>query len=439
MKIARNNQYRQRHLLPMAYVALGIVFSFPVQATDYYVATDGQDTNSGSSASAPLENIQTAINRARPGDTINIAAGTYNLTASLSIWQKSGDQQDWLTINGAAGSPTIIDASSVRSDKSGIFVGGPSSYIRLSGLVVRNAPNFGIAIMKSHDIQVLNSEFYGNRKDGVWAHGPGYNILFSGLYVHDNVMENVNNAAGESGLWDQGIALFGVSNSMVANCRVIDNWGEGIDVLGRDTPTSDNVVRGNLLKNNFSVSLYNDHSQNSIFERNVVINDNPAFNRKGMAAIGMAISDEKGDANMSRGVAVRDNIFVNSGQGFRYGAYGLGLGLKDVSVTRNTFVDPVQDAIHIDNPPNGTNSGNKFEYNIFYVTRPNSQAVTILSPLDGLAFDHNLWFGHAQAASSDPDRMIADPKFKGTCAPESPRECYRPAIDKATYGAQVFE
>src|SRR5882762_6053639 len=45
--------------------------------TYWYVSNSGKDNNSGTNVAAPLQHIQTAVNRAAYGDTVNIQAGTY--------------------------------------------------------------------------------------------------------------------------------------------------------------------------------------------------------------------------------------------------------------------------------------------------------------------------------------------------------------------------
>ena len=83
-------------------LGLSLVAAAPVAAaTTYYVATTGNDANPGSSGS-PWLTIQHAVSTAASGDTIMVAAGTYD---EQVIIDKS------LTIQGA-GDTTIIQPSS---------------------------------------------------------------------------------------------------------------------------------------------------------------------------------------------------------------------------------------------------------------------------------------------------------------------------------------
>lgn len=54
-------------------------------ATTYYVATNGNDSNSGTSLSSPFKTIQRAMNRAVAGDTVLIRGGTYREQVEVTV------------------------------------------------------------------------------------------------------------------------------------------------------------------------------------------------------------------------------------------------------------------------------------------------------------------------------------------------------------------
>ena len=45
--------------------------------TGWYVSTTGSDLSGGGTIESPMSSIQTAINAATDGDTVNVAPGTY--------------------------------------------------------------------------------------------------------------------------------------------------------------------------------------------------------------------------------------------------------------------------------------------------------------------------------------------------------------------------
>ncbi|MCD4736852.1 MAG: right-handed parallel beta-helix repeat-containing protein, partial [Bacteroidales bacterium] len=72
----------KKYLRLLTICAVLIFSAGNVMATDYYVATTGNDGNDGSSGS-PWLTIQHAINTVSSGDVINVASGTYNETVTF--------------------------------------------------------------------------------------------------------------------------------------------------------------------------------------------------------------------------------------------------------------------------------------------------------------------------------------------------------------------
>lgn len=68
-------------------------------AGDIYVAPSGSDRNSGTSSDSPMQTIQSAIDKAQPGDTINLAPGTY---LQDFVTKTDGIQNKPITITGSA-------------------------------------------------------------------------------------------------------------------------------------------------------------------------------------------------------------------------------------------------------------------------------------------------------------------------------------------------
>ncbi len=61
-------------------------------AAEYFVATNGSDAYSGTSAGAPFATVQWAVSKANPGDTVYIRGGTYRESVWLSnTWASATD------------------------------------------------------------------------------------------------------------------------------------------------------------------------------------------------------------------------------------------------------------------------------------------------------------------------------------------------------------
>ncbi len=78
--------------------------SVPSTGQTYSVASNGLDTNDGSSAS-PWATIQHAVDRVAPGDTILIESGTY-VGARI---EQSGTANNWITLQAAPGASVLIN------------------------------------------------------------------------------------------------------------------------------------------------------------------------------------------------------------------------------------------------------------------------------------------------------------------------------------------
>jgi len=60
-------------------------------AQAFYVATTGNDSNSGTSIGSPWLTIQHAMNNATAGSTVNIVAGTYHERLAMGVSGTSGN------------------------------------------------------------------------------------------------------------------------------------------------------------------------------------------------------------------------------------------------------------------------------------------------------------------------------------------------------------
>jgi len=107
----------------------------------WYVAPNGQDTNTCQSAAAPCLTIQGAVGKATSGATITIAAGVYH--ENVDILAKN------LTLIGASAATTIIDrgglsiTSNVNASRLTVRNGGgvfieTSGVVQLSDLIISN-------------------------------------------------------------------------------------------------------------------------------------------------------------------------------------------------------------------------------------------------------------------------------------------------------------
>ncbi len=74
----------------------------------WYISTTGSDSNAGTSTGAPYLTIGKGLLSAASGDTINVKAGTYTVTATLTLTQATLTIQGYQTTPGDGGTKPLI-------------------------------------------------------------------------------------------------------------------------------------------------------------------------------------------------------------------------------------------------------------------------------------------------------------------------------------------
>jgi predicted outer membrane repeat protein len=132
-------------------VALIMLSSQALAGTRYVNAVSGDDGNNCKTQTTACATIGHAISLAASGDTIQIAAATYqeNLTIPFS-----------LTLKGAKAATTIVDGTNT----SNVFTVGAGISLTLSNLTIKNGVGYsgGGGVDNSGTLTVTNSFFYVN-------------------------------------------------------------------------------------------------------------------------------------------------------------------------------------------------------------------------------------------------------------------------------------
>jgi len=173
--------------------------------TVHFVAPTGDDVVGDGSIESPWATLQKAYSGARPGTTIILRGGTYNLTGAsgIHLTGRSGTSGNPITIRNHANEAVILNGSGLSaardSNSSPTDAGGyvlslyNVSNLVIRGLDIRNGPMGGV---------ILN----GGHSFGEGSHGN----VFENLSIHGN---------GWNGSEGKGFSLFGYAtdNSLV-NC-----------------------------------------------------------------------------------------------------------------------------------------------------------------------------------------------------------------------------
>lgn len=366
-------------------------------AATWYVAASGNDASAGSLAS-PFRTITKAASRVAAGDIVEVRGGVYNEVVKIS---SKGTASARITFRPYGGEVATIDGTGSAPDTN-LVQFNSAEFVDFAGFEVRNATRLGICGYPAKSVRVMGNKIHGSYRNGIYFGSSSSDITIDGNEVYDNVLEN--RLRNMSGGWGQALAVNRTNGATITNNRVYRNYGEGIDFV-----VSDNgVARGNDVYDNFSVGIYLDNARYMTIDRNFVHSTGDTrFYRDGDPASGIGIANEDYTVTSpSTGIVIKNNIVLNTKWGFYYGAYGLGGGLKNTTVTNNTFYQSTFAAIWIQSD---AHAGSLVQNNIFH--QVGGRAVADVAGA-GVIYRSNNWYGGSAGAAAGPGDVIGDPGFE---------------------------
>jgi hypothetical protein len=293
------------------FVALALLLvSSEADATTYYVATTGNNSNPGTNAS-PWRTIQHAVDSIGPGDTILVKSGTY---AGCRI-ESSGSPNAVCTLKADTGASVLINVpSSAQRHNSNIEIENFDETVRywvIDGFEVANAGRYGIDLRDTEYITVQNcfvhhsvvtgiflafgyhpliqyNESANNGEHGIYQSNSGDYPIIRANRLHHNVGAGLHMNGDRNFTPGDGV----ISYALVEKNIVYENGtggGSGINCDG----VNDSLIRNNLLYNNHAsgISLYAiDGSQGS--SRNQVYNNTIIMASDGRWCVNIGASTE---------------------------------------------------------------------------------------------------------------------------------------------------
>jgi parallel beta-helix repeat protein len=238
-------------------MVVGILFGFgsAAQGTTYYVATTGDDNDTGGPTD-PWQHIDYAIDQVSNGDTIEVAVGTYAENVNFdgkAVTLTSTDPNDWETIE-----DTIIDPNDTSSGSYGVeFSGGENANSVLTGFTIRRG-YYGVYCSSAGPV-IEKCIIEDNNPHGIYCANslPAIrnNIIrentLSGIYCTAcpdlNIKNNVIYDNQHGITFDNGCGLRTIENNTIVyntstGIRKIRGGGEAIKIgWGTDLHTSDFV------------------------------------------------------------------------------------------------------------------------------------------------------------------------------------------------------
>lgn len=261
-------------------------------AADYFVATDGSDTNPGTE-SRPFKTIQRGVESATmPGDTLYIRGGTYGGGWQDRINPKhSGTADAPITYMAYPGELPILDGSSLDTGSGFEPTDVAVSHVRVIGIAAINWGTSGFS--------------------NGWNH-PSSNLEIKHCIADNN---GVN-----------GIAFYKASNVRIEGNIVSHNgarppsWSSGVNLY---TAGGSNIIEGNVAFENIDVSdhrsdgsgfILDESSTHGRFVNNIAFRNGGSCIRLTLSAGGELINNTCIQNGQDANVDYNDEIFVSDQQ-----------------------------------------------------------------------------------------------------------------------------
>lgn len=161
--------------------AISASFVSRATATDFYVATNGSDTNFLGSFAAPFQSIGWALGFVGPGDSIFVRGGTYAIDSKVTIADVSGTAENPIKLWAYGDEKPILDfaGQAENSSNRGIQINNSANYWSLKGLTIQNAGDNGLYTEGDHGVfDRIVTRF--NRDSGFQLHTTAsYNLVLN--------------------------------------------------------------------------------------------------------------------------------------------------------------------------------------------------------------------------------------------------------------------
>jgi hypothetical protein len=206
------------------------LFEGGAETAKYYVATNGSDSNAGTSTNAPYATLAKAASVATNGNLVYVRGGVYLTSSKITFTNISVAGQP-VRIRAYPGETPVLDFSGQTGSGSGVDgIAISGNYYWFYGLVMTNAGHNSIAITGSNNI-VERCISLGARNSGLHIGGGSSSTskAATNLYLNCDSIRSFDspgggNADGFSAKWSLG------PGNMFSGCRSWENSDDGWDL-----------------------------------------------------------------------------------------------------------------------------------------------------------------------------------------------------------------
>ena len=291
----------------------------PAAGVQYFVATNGSDSNSGTQVS-PFRTINRGANALHAGETLVVRAGTYNET----VYDKIPPGTSWTSPTTVRVYPgeTVIIRPNTGNYRAVYFAYFSTQFIVFDGFIVDAANVQGEAVkitVGANHIRLQNCEIMNAPTMGILVTDPGssYNEIVN-CRVHN---------IGSSTQLDHAIYIT-TRNNLVDGCRIYDALSHGIHLYG-DPGMDNNIFRNNVIYNcKRGIGIYGG-SGNLVY--NNVIYDHVEY--------GILL---RNDAQDLGGAMLYNNTIYNAGNN---GIYNFTTGISGTLIRNNIVYGHATDIV----------------------------------------------------------------------------------------------
>ena len=282
-------------------------------ATNYYVATWGDDSDTGHSLYHAWATPSYAAQQAVAGDTIYLVDGTW--TDEFIVFSNSGTEGNPITMTGYDSTP-ILDCSNPGSSNSRAIIMHDRDYINISNIKFTNYYRVVDSVRSSH------------------IYLDNLTVVYTGeqtIYFQDVAYSSIKNCDLDGAHWNTILIGSSCSHITIENNKIHNNYAHAlIDVYGSGGIIDNLIIKGNLFYDTGYPAIYTHGASQGLGGINWIIENNTAHGFTGNVI----------EIELKDGI-IRDNVIYDITQPHAWTAYPIALtdGSNNVTMERNNIYD----------------------------------------------------------------------------------------------------